>query len=167
MDWPGGGIQLLWPPLLMLLVANGAPILLRSALGARWTAPLDGGWHLRDGRPLFGHTKCWSGIVAALTATGMTAMLLGLGGLFGLQFALLSMLGDLISSFSKRRMAIPPHERAIGLDQIPEALLPLWLLSESLGLQALDVALGVALFMLLDITLSPLLWRWRIRSHPY
>ena len=43
-----------------------------------------------------------------------------------------SMAGDLLASFLKRRFGLKVHAQAIGLDQIPEALLPL-LLNTSAG----------------------------------
>lgn len=38
--------------LLLLGVANTAPIGAKLLLGDRWSAPLDAGWRFRDGRPL-------------------------------------------------------------------------------------------------------------------
>jgi hypothetical protein len=157
----------LWPPLLLLLVANGAPILARQLLGERFASPLDGGLRFIDGRPLLGPSKSWRGVLAAILLTAPCAILLGGAWWMGLLFALLSMLGDAIASFAKRRLAIAVHGRAAGLDQIPEALLPLWLLSEPLGLDGEQVFLTVALFMLLEMSLSPLLHRWHIRLRPY
>jgi CDP-2,3-bis-(O-geranylgeranyl)-sn-glycerol synthase len=157
----------LWQPLLLLVVANGAPILARLLLGARLDHPLDGNIRFIDGRPLLGATKSWRGVIAALLATTLCAKFLGmewwLGGLLGL----LAMAGDALASFAKRRLSIAPHGRAIGLDQIPEALLPLGLLHGSLGLDGTQVIGLVLLFMLLELLLSPLLYRWHVRLRPY
>ena len=157
----------LWPPLLLLLVANGAPILARQLLGQRFDSPLDRGYRFFDNRPLLGPNKSWRGVVAALLATTLCALLLGAVWWLGAFLALLSMLGDALASFIKRRLAIAPRGRAVGLDQIPEALLPLWLLRDILGLDSVQILLTVALFVLLDLTLSPLLYRWHIRLRPY
>jgi CDP-diglyceride synthetase len=37
----------------------------------------------------------------------------------------LAMLGDSLSSFIKRRLAMPPSAMAIGIDQAPDSVLPL------------------------------------------
>ncbi|MEN8170469.1 MAG: CDP-archaeol synthase [Pseudomonadota bacterium] len=158
---------LLSPPLLLLIVANGSPILARQLLGERFDAPLDGGRQFIDGRPMLGPTKSWRGVGVAIIATISCALLLGLSWWLGALVALLAMLGDAVASFTKRRLAIAPHGRAVGLDQIPEALLPLWLLREGLGLGGGQVLLCVLLFMLLEMILSPLLYRWHIRLRPY
>jgi hypothetical protein len=157
----------LWPPLLLLLVANGAPILARQLFGERFDLPLDGGYRFIDGQPLLGPAKSWRGVMAALLAATLCALLLDLMWWLGALFALLTMLGDLLASFIKRRLAIAPQGRAVGLDQIPEALLPLWLLRDSLALDGGQVLLTVLLFMLLEMVLSPLLYRWHIRLRPY
>jgi hypothetical protein len=157
----------LWLPLLLLLVANGAPILARCWLGSRLDRPLDGGRRFIDGRPLLGGAKSWRGVMAAMVATIVCGTLLGVTWWLALLFALLSLLGDAGASFIKRRLAIPVHGRSVGLDQIPEALLPLWLLREPFALSGEQVALGVVLFMLLELTLSPLLYRWHLRARPY
>ena len=158
---------LLGPPLLLLLVANGAPVITRWWLDRRYSWPLDGGLLFFDGRPLLGPTKSWRGVVAAFLATSLCALLLGFSGWLGVQFALLAMVGDVLGSFIKRRLSIAPQGRASGLDQIPEALLPLWLLHDALSLGLAQILLLVAIFMLLEMALSPLLYRLHIRLRPY
>ena len=158
---------LLGPPLLLLLVANGAPPLARWWLGARCAWPLDGGMRFFDGRPLLGPTKSWRGVVAAILATALCGSLLGFSLGLGVQFALLAMAGDTLSSFFKRRLGIAPHGRAVGLDQLPESLLPLVVLHQLFGLNSAQVLLAALLFMLLEMLLSPLLYRWHIRLRPY
>jgi CDP-2,3-bis-(O-geranylgeranyl)-sn-glycerol synthase len=77
------------------------------------------------------------------------------------------MLGDLASSFVKRRLGRRTHSQALGLDQVPESLLPLLLLQERLALGAGEMALIVALFVALELMLSRLLFRWHLRDRPY
>jgi CDP-2,3-bis-(O-geranylgeranyl)-sn-glycerol synthase len=62
---------------------------------------------------------------------------------------------------------LPPHSQAFGLDQIPEALLPLLLLRQPLGLTPSDIIIVLAAFVVLEIVLSRLLFRLRIREQPY
>ena len=157
----------LWPPLLLLLAANGAPVVARLVLGQRLASPLDGGRCFIDGRPLIGPAKSWRGVIAAVVVTSLFALLLHYGWWLGALLGLLAMVGDLIASFIKRRLAIPSHGRAMGLDQLPEALLPLWLLQAPLGLDWRQVIAITLLFMLLNLLLSPLLYRLHIRRRPY
>lgn len=160
-------ITLLWPPLLLLLVANGAPILARQWLGERFDRSLDGGLRFIDDRPLLGTAKSWRGVMAAVLATAACAALLGEAWQLGALFGLLSMLGDAMASFVKRRLGVAVHGRVVGLDQIPEALLPVWLLQQSFGLSSEQLLYCVVLFMLLEMGLSPLLYRWQVRLRPY
>ena len=153
--------------LLLLGVANGAPILLNKLLGRRFVYPVDGGLRWRDGRPLFGISKTVGGILAAVAATAIAAKWLGLSFGFGALFGALAMLGDLISSFVKRRRGLKPSSMALGLDQIPEALLPTVAAAFYLELTLLDVVLIVALFFSLEVILSPLLFLLNIRKRPY
>lgn len=157
----------LWQPLLLLLLANGAPILARVVFADRFAAPLDGGMVLRDGRPLFGPTKSWRGLIVALLLTALGATVVGLTWQVGVLFGLFAMGGDALASFIKRRLNISLHGRALGLDQLPEALLPLWLLQTQLGLSWQQVVLTSLLFMSLDLLISPLLYRIHIRLRPY
>ena len=77
------------------------------------------------------------------------------------------MVGDLISSFIKRRMGRPPSSRALGLDQIPESLLPALACKSLLALTVADVILVVALFSVGGFILSGLLFKLHIRDRPY
>jgi hypothetical protein len=153
--------------ILLLMTANGAPIILRWLLGARYTWPLDGGLLLADGRPLFGASKTLLGLIAALLCATLLAWLLGWHPLLGLLFAAMAMLGDLLASFIKRRLAIPPSGIAPGLDQIPESLLPLLAVRGVLDLSWLQISLIVVTFIALDYLLSFVLYRLHIRQHPY
>jgi len=153
--------------LLLLMVANGAPVLLRWWLGDRFSRPIDNGLLLADGRPFLGRSKTWRGLLAALVSTPLVALLLEAGMETGLIIATLAMLGDLFSSFLKRRLGIPPSGIAPVLDQIPESLLPLWVLKSSLGLGWQQILGIVVAFVVVGYLLSFLLYRLHIRKHPY
>ena len=152
---------------LMLVVANGTPVLANNVLGERWACAVDGGRCFLDGRPWFGASKTWRGIFTAIIATAIAGALLGLGWKIGAAVGALAMLGDLCSSFLKRRLAVPVSGRAWLLDQLPEAALPLFLLHGSLGLTLLQTGLAVGVFTLLDLLFSPLLYWLRLRKQPY
>jgi CDP-2,3-bis-(O-geranylgeranyl)-sn-glycerol synthase len=153
--------------LVLLLLANGTPVVARNLFGERFAWPLDGGLALHDGYPLFGKSKTARGLVAALLATTAGAPLIGLDWTTGLIVAATSMAGDLLSSFVKRRLRLEPSSRATGLDQIPESLLPFLACRPLLGLTWLDVAAGTVLFFIGEMILSRLLYRFGIRHRPY
>jgi CDP-2,3-bis-(O-geranylgeranyl)-sn-glycerol synthase len=153
--------------LLLLVVANSAPIAAKRLLGARWNAPIDGGWRFVDGRPLLGPSKTFRGLLAASAAGALAAELLGFSLALGVQVAVLAMLGDALSSFAKRRLGIAPSGRATGIDQIPEALLPLLAVRDMLGLSWLEVAAITITFFVLEIPLARLAYRLKLRDRPY
>ena len=63
--------------LLLLLIANGSPIVVRELLGRGFDRPLDGGKVLADGHRLLGPSKTWRGLVAAVLVTTLFALALG------------------------------------------------------------------------------------------
>jgi CDP-diglyceride synthetase len=153
--------------LLLLGVANATPILAKKIFGQRFSFPIDGGIHWPDGRALLGSSKTVRGVLLSIVATALAAPLLGLTPALGAALAASSMLGDLLSSFTKRRMGLKPHSQALGLDQIPEAALPLILLHAQLGLSLWQGMVIVFLFFVLELLLSRLLYRWHLRDRPY
>ena len=141
--------------LALVVTANMAP----WAAGRLWrehcAQPLDFGLTLKDGRRLLGSHKTWRGLLAGVLGCALTAWLLGVGFLLGLAFGALSLAADATSSFVKRRFRFAPGAEAPGLDQLPEALLPLLVLSRPLGI-GLSGALAVALiFLCLDLAAMP------------
>ena len=153
--------------LLLLVLANGAPVGAKLLLGDRLAAPVDCGVRLADGNRLFGTSKTIRGIACAILATTLAGLILGLGWRTGALFGALAMAGDLLSSFTKRRLGRPSSSRATGIDQIPEALLPLLLCRAALGLSLADIAIGVAAFLFGEIYGSRILFRLHLRDRPY
>jgi hypothetical protein len=160
-------ILMLGQALVLLGVANGAPVLATRLCGARFGTPLDGGLKFPDGRPLLGPSKTVRGLVLSVICTLLVAILLGFEWITGAGLAAASMLGDLLSSFVKRRIGLRMHSQAFGLDQIPESLLPLLLLQDHLGLSSGDIVLLVGMFTALELALSRLLYKMHIRDRPY
>jgi CDP-diglyceride synthetase len=160
----------IWPivqALLLLTAANGAPVLAKKVFGARFAVPLDGGVLFVDGRPLFGASKTIRGIAVSLVATAGLAPLVGASFATGGLVAAFAMVGDLFSSFVKRRLKLPPSSQAIGLDQIPESLLPLVVCRGVLALTLVDIALAVAVFLAGELIVSRLLYALHVRDQPY
>ena len=153
--------------LLLLWIANGAPILAARLLGKHWATPVDFGFQLRDQRPLFGESKTWRGLLSAILLTTPAAMLLSFDLGWGLLLGALAMGGDLLSSFIKRRLGLAPSERAWLLDQVPESVLPAMTLAVYGFISWLEGAIITILFVLTDMLFSLLLYRLKIRKHPY
>lgn len=153
--------------LFLLTLANGAPVLGKRFLGDRLASPIDAGLCFPDGARLLGHSKTVRGVVLALVATTSGAPLVGLSWRVGALVGAGAMLGDLFSSFVKRRLRMEPSARATGLDQIPESLLPLLVIKEAMRLGLMEITLVAGGSLIGEIVLSRCLYRWSIRERPY
>ncbi|MDJ0806148.1 MAG: CDP-archaeol synthase [Gammaproteobacteria bacterium] len=153
--------------LLLLLAANGAPILTRKLLGSHLNFPLDGGLKSASGRRWLGPSKTLRGVFAGILATLLIAPLLGFSWKIGIIFGTLAMLGDLFSSFIKRRLGLPPSSQAKALDHIPESLFPLIYCTYGLSLTWQSLVFTVLAFWISGTVLSRLLFKIGIRRHPY
>jgi CDP-2,3-bis-(O-geranylgeranyl)-sn-glycerol synthase len=153
--------------LLLLGVANSAPIAARRLLGDRWAAPLDGGVNFVDGRPLLGPGKTIRGVAAAVVATALASWALGMSPQVGALLGAVSMAGDALASFVKRRLGVAPSGRATGLDQVPESLLPLLAVQGMLDLSAVQILAGTIAFFILEIPLARWAFRLGLRERPY
>jgi CDP-2,3-bis-(O-geranylgeranyl)-sn-glycerol synthase len=149
-------IQVIAELLLLLVTANGTPLIVGLLLGTHLDRPLDGNLRFLDGRPLLGPSKTVRGIIGAVTATTLLAPLLGLTPARGAAFGLLAMSGDLISSFIKRRLRIAPSHSAPLLDQLPETLIPLGTLYPLLGATVIETLIAVLIFIAIDLVYSRL-----------
>ena len=153
--------------LLLIIIANGAPIIFARLLCDSFDLAVDFGQQLPDNKPIFGASKTWRGVVAALSATALTAWLLGHAPAIGIWVALYAVVGDLFSSFVKRRLSLPSSSMAPFLDQVPESLFPALMLMDHFGLDLFAVILLVLTFVILELGLSHILYRWGIRKRPY
>lgn len=160
---PGGTIQ----ALILIGTANSAPVIARKLFGAHFAWPVDAGMLLNDQQPLFGSSKTWRGLVAAVFCSAAIAPLVGLPSLLAAGFGALSIGADLLASFTKRRLGYAPSSRARLLDVFPEALLPMLVFHSLLGLGKWDILLTTLIFFVLEASISPLLYRWHIRNRPY
>jgi len=153
--------------LLLLAVANTSPIVAKWLLDPCLRTPLDGGLRFFDGRPLLGPSKTVRGVIAAIVATALAAPVLsipiGLGALIGA----VAMTGDALSSFVKRRLGVASSGQTIGLDQIPESLLPLLAVQGLLSLSFVQILGITLLFFALEIPFARLFYRLGIRDRPY
>ena len=154
--------------LILLAVANGTPVVAKRLFGSAFAQPLDGGALFADGRPWFGPSKTIRGVVLATLATTAAAGVLGLGWKVGALLGGVAMAGDLLASFIKRRLGLAPSSQAIGLDQIPESLLPLLagrlLHARSPGSTSPSPRRS---FFVGELVLSRLLYKWHVRDRPY
>lgn len=153
--------------LLLLGVANSAPIAARRLLADRWAAPLDGGLNFVDGRPLLGPGKTIRGVAAAVVATALASWALGMSPQVGALLGAVSMAGDALASFVKRRLGVAPSGRATGLDQVPESLLPLLAVQGMLGLSVVQILAVTIAFFILEIPLARWAFRLGLRERPY
>ena len=153
--------------LLLLIIANGAPIVARHLLGDRFDWPLDGGLKTAAGHPLLGSSKTLRGVVFAIALTALAAPVLDINWRWGAAIGALAMLGDLLASFTKRRLGYAPSSQADGLDQIPESLVPLAVVAPVFELGFWQVVMMVGAFYLLLPLLSRIFYLLGIRRRPY
>ena len=153
--------------LLLLIIANGSPIIARKIFGSRFEYPIDFGWCLKDGQPMFGSSKTFRGVISSILIVIIFAVILNLTWKAGLLIGFWAMVGDLFSSFVKRRLRMAPSSMALGLDQVPESFFPLVAVSSILGLGWWQIATLVVLFVVIELMLSRVLYKLKIRNRPY
>jgi CDP-2,3-bis-(O-geranylgeranyl)-sn-glycerol synthase len=146
--------QLVSELVLLLVIANGAPFVARYLFGGFLDEPMDCNKVFRDGRPLLGPAKTVRGVFSAIISTAAVAPLVGLEPVQGAAFGLLAMLGDMTSSFIKRRLAIATSQSAPLLDQLPETLVPMIVMQAVLSASLPEIAAAAVTFVLIDLAIS-------------
>lgn len=153
--------------LLLIIIANGAPIILRALMGRRLDVAIDFGYRLADNNPLFGSSKTWRGVIAAVIFTSIVAVLIGYPASTGAQIALYAVLGDVFSSFIKRRLGMAASSMAPLLDQVPESLLPAVMLMDTFEMDIQSIIILVCVFIIMELLLSYIFFKLGIRNRPY
>ena len=132
--------------LILLWLVNFAPPVAALVFESKFNRPVDGGLPWRDGKPLLGKNKTARGVLAGIITAGVIGPVLGFPLLLCLSAGFLSMLGDLFSSFIKRRLSFTSGDTVPGLDQIPEGLAPFCLIGPYYNLTFGYVFLCAAVF---------------------
>ena len=153
--------------LLLIIIANGAPIILRSLMKSRLNSPVDFGYRLPDNYPLLGKSKTWRGVAGAIVFTSVGAVLLGYPLTTGFLVAIYAVAGDLLSSFIKRRLGMAPSSMAPLLDQVPESLFPALMLQDVFELNMESIIILVCAFVIAELLLSYVFYKLGIRKQPY
>lgn len=115
--------------LILLWGINLIPVFLAYLMEEKWDTPVDRGIQLSDGQPLLGNHKTVRGVVGGVLAGGAGALILNLPLWFGVSIGILSMAGDLLNSFIKRRMGKTEGQEFPVMDQFLEGGLPLVVLA--------------------------------------
>lgn len=141
--------------------------MIRVLLNDGFNLAIDFGNKLPGNHWIFGPSKTWRGIFAALLATSADAWLLGYSPGTGFLVAVYAILGDLLSSFIKRRLAMAPSSAAPLLDQVPESFFPAFMMMQVFNLEIPSVMLLVLIFIMIELAISHVLYFWGIRKRPY
>jgi hypothetical protein len=122
---------------------------------------MDLGVVLHDGERLLGSHKTWRGLAAGAIACACVAPLLDIPAAVGAGVGVASLAGDALSSGIKRRLRLPPGANVPGLDQLPEALLPMLLFSNALRLSAAGIAVVAAAFVVANLGANRAVKAWK------
>jgi CDP-diglyceride synthetase len=153
--------------LLLVTIANGSPLLAKRLMWNTLAGPVDRNIRFTDGRPVFGRSKTIRGLVVSVLSTAVAAQLTGLDWSRGALIAMTAMAGDLLSSFVKRRLGMEPSTRALGLDQLPESVLPAVLAAQFVTLSITDVVAVGLMFLGGQLLVSRILYAIKVRDRPY
>jgi len=96
--------------------ANAAPVIFGGGF------PIDGGRTFLDGRPIFGSHKTlrgfFSGLVVGTLVGFVEGALFQYNVLLGFALSMGALVGDLVGSFLKRRLNLPPGSTLPVVDQL-------------------------------------------------
>ncbi|WP_028581187.1 CDP-archaeol synthase [Desulfogranum japonicum] len=151
---------------LFLLWVNGLPPLMAVLCKNRWSWPVDGGWLWFDGQRIFGRNKTVRGVLASILFGSLAYPLLGLSPWHAALTAALAMLGDLLTSFTKRRFPLQSGAEAVVLDQFLEALLPVIFLYYQKSFPTLYIPVIMLLFISIAYCSSQLWQHITMRPPP-
>ncbi len=151
--------------ILFLLWVNLLPPLAHLLLGERFRWRVDGGLCLFDKQPLLGRHKTIRGILASVLGGAAASFFINLPWWIAGLAALLAMVGDLLSSFVKRRLQRSSGSSVFILDQIFEGLFPLLLLNNYFHLLWWQFLIVLSVFIPLAY-LGACFWQF-ISSHPH
>ena len=150
-----------------MVCINAGPIIGYDVFKRRFAWQMDFGIRFFDGHPLLGASKTWRGTAIAFACGAAVAPALGLPARTGLWIALWVVIGDMLSSFVKRRFGRHAGSDIILLDQLPESLFPLLAVRAEYALEIEDMIFMILAFIAVDYMASRFLFKLHLRKHPY
>jgi CDP-2,3-bis-(O-geranylgeranyl)-sn-glycerol synthase len=136
-------------------------------MGKRLDFAIDCGRRLADNNRILGSSKTWRGVIGAVMFTSIGAVLLGYPASTGVLIAVYAVLGDVFSSYIKRRLGMAPSSMAPLLDQVPESLFPALMFMDTFEMNYQSIIILVCVFIVIELLLSFILFKLGIRNKPY
>lgn len=151
--------------IIFLFVVNCLPVLAGVVLGEKFRYPVDRGVLWLDNKPFFGRNKTVRGVAVIIVGGMVACSLLGEPWWRGGVVAALVMIGDLTSSFIKRRLNVPIGGDLFPLDHLFESLFPSLFLLSIQSLTWAQLIIVVVSFILTAYPIS-LWWKYTIHRDP-
>ncbi len=141
-------------------VANSTPVVLGGG------PPVDGGASWTDGKPILGANKTIRGTISGILAGTLIGLLQGnlIGGVAQSTGAIL---GDLLSSFYKRRRDYPPGSSMPIIDQLDFIIMAVIL---SYPFQATDLAAALTIMVItvpIHYGTNYVAWLLKLKKNPW
>jgi len=148
-----------------ILLVNFLPFAASIICEERFSRPIDGGLLWRDGRPLLGSHKTFRGLLSGVLGGVIISPMLQISWSVAAGAALLSMSGDLLSSFIKRRLNYPSGKPVPVFDHFFESLFPLLFLDNFLQLRLWHLT-AILLSFIIVAHLGALFWQYILYQPP-
>ncbi len=140
--------------------ANATPVVLGGG------PPLDGGGKWLDGKPFLGSHKTLRGSIVGILAGTIIGTLQG-SFMIGLSQGVGAILGDLISSFLKRRKDIAPGESFPLLDQLDFIIVAV-ILSQQFTTASLQEIITIIIVTIpIHYFMNYVSWLIKMKEHPW
>jgi hypothetical protein len=106
-------VELILPALILLALANGAPVVAKDLFAGAAAWPIDLGRTFVDGQPVLGKSKTFRGLAVAVAVSACAAPLMGLSWRVGAAIAAASMAIDCQNTYRQGVMRLEGVEAAL------------------------------------------------------
>jgi hypothetical protein len=151
--------------LTLLWSINLMPVLLAYSFEEKWDRPLDQGMRFIDGKPLLGSHKTIRGVLGGIMAGLLVGSALGMPVAVTVSAGILSMFGDSLTSFMKRRFDKFDGADVPVIDQLFEGAFPFAVLAPACAL-SLTTSVFIIFVFVVTAYLGSLFLNGVLRTEP-